>query len=33
MEELLGSRVFLDLRVKVEPHWPRREALLERFGY
>jgi GTP-binding protein Era len=33
MEELLGSRVFLDLRVKVEPNWPRREALLERFGY
>ena len=33
VEELLGSRVFLELRVKVEPNWPRREALLERFGY
>jgi len=33
IEELLGSRVFLDLRVKVEPSWPRREAMLERFGY
>jgi len=33
VEELLGSRVFLDLRVKVEPNWPRREGLLERFGY
>jgi GTP-binding protein Era len=33
VEALLGSRVFLDLRVKVEPNWPRREALLERFGY
>jgi len=33
VEELLGHRVFLDLRVKVEPNWPRREALLERFGY
>ncbi|HEY2667050.1 MAG TPA: GTPase Era [Actinomycetota bacterium] len=32
-EELLGSRVFLDLRVKVEPNWPRREGLVERFGY
>ncbi|MGH2731864.1 MAG: GTPase Era [Actinomycetota bacterium] len=33
IEALLGSRVFLDLRVKIEPHWPRREALLRRFGY
>ncbi len=33
IETLLGRRVFLDLRVKVEPHWPRREALLRRFGY
>jgi len=32
-EELLGSRVFLDLRVKVEPNWPRREGLVERLGY
>ena len=33
VEQLLGSRVFLDLRVKVEPNWPRREALVERLGY
>jgi len=33
VEALLGSRVFLDLRVKVEPNWPRREGLVERFGY
>ena len=33
VEELLGGRVFLDLRVKVEPNWPRREGLVERFGY
>ena len=33
VEALLGSRVFLQLRVRVEPSWPRRESLLERFGY
>ena len=33
VEAPLGSRVFLDLRVKVEPNWPRREGLVERFGY
>jgi GTP-binding protein Era len=33
VEELLGSRVFLDLRVNVEPNWPRREGLLKQFGY
>jgi len=33
IEALLGCRVFLQLRVRVEPSWPRREALLERFGY
>ena len=33
VEALLGSRVFLQLRVRVEPSWPRREGLLERFGY
>jgi GTP-binding protein Era len=33
IEALLGSRVFLQLRVRVEPSWPRREGLLERFGY
>lgn len=33
IEALLGSKVFLDLRVRVEPGWPRRDALVERFGY
>ena len=33
LEELLGSPVFLDLRVRVSPNWPRREDRLERFGY
>lgn len=33
LEELLGSPVFLDLRVRVAPNWPRREDRLERFGY
>jgi GTP-binding protein Era len=33
IEALLGTRVFLDLRVRVEPGWPRHEGKLERFGY
>jgi GTP-binding protein Era len=33
IEALLGSRVFLDLRVRVQAHWQRSAALLERFGY
>ncbi|HEU5004167.1 MAG TPA: GTPase Era [Actinomycetota bacterium] len=33
LEELLGAPVFLDLRVRVSPNWPRREDRLERFGY
>ncbi|MGH2704992.1 MAG: GTPase Era [Actinomycetota bacterium] len=33
IEALLGSRVFLDLRVRVQAHWQRSEAHLERFGY
>ncbi|MBW3588773.1 MAG: GTPase Era [Actinobacteria bacterium] len=33
IEALLGSRVFLDLRVKVEPNWQRRQQLLDRLGY
>lgn len=33
IEALLGSRVLLRLRVKVERDWQRREALVERFGY
>jgi GTP-binding protein Era len=32
MERLLGSRVYLDLRVKVSPDWTRREGSLRRFG-
>jgi GTP-binding protein Era len=32
IEELLGRRVFLDLRVKVREKWRRNEALLERLG-
>lgn len=33
IEALLGSRVFLDLRVKVEANWQRKEQLLDRLGY
>lgn len=33
IEALLGSKVFLDLRVKVEPRWQRDEDLLARMGY
>lgn len=33
IEVLLGTRVFLNLRVRVEPGWPRHEGKLERFGY
>ena len=33
IEALLGSRVLLRLRVKVERDWQRRESLVERFGY
>jgi GTP-binding protein Era len=33
IEALLGTKVFLDLRVRVEPGWPRHEGKLERFGY
>jgi GTP-binding protein Era len=32
IEAVLGSRVFLELRVKVKPRWRRDEALLERLG-
>jgi GTP-binding protein Era len=32
IERLLGGRVFLDLRVKVRPHWRRDENVLERLG-
>jgi GTP-binding protein Era len=32
IEALLGGQIFLDLRVKVRPHWRRDDALLDRFG-
>jgi GTP-binding protein Era len=32
IESLLGGQVFLDLQVKVRPHWRRDENVLERFG-
>ncbi len=32
VEQLLGHRVFLDLKVKVEPRWRRDQATLERLG-
>lgn len=33
IEALLGSRVYLHLRVKVERDWQKRSALVERFDY
>lgn len=33
IEALLGSRVYLRLRVKVEPNWQRRAGMISRFGY
>lgn len=33
IEALLGTHVFLDLRVKVERDWQRRAAMVDRFGY
>jgi GTPase len=33
IEALFGHRVFLDLRVKVEPQWQRRAHALDRLGY
>ena len=33
VETLLGSPVYLHLRVKVERDWQRRDALVARFGY
>lgn len=32
IEQLIGHRVFLDLKVKVEPRWRRDQATLERLG-
>jgi GTP-binding protein Era len=33
IESLLGKKVFLDLQVKVEKDWRKREQMLSRFGY
>ncbi len=33
IERLLGSRVFLELRVKVEKDWQRRDPILDRMGF
>ena len=33
LEALFGASVYLDLRVKVERDWQRKEALLDRMGY
>jgi GTP-binding protein Era len=32
IEQLLGRQVFLELTVKVRPHWRRNESQLERLG-
>jgi len=32
IERLLGGKVYLELQVKVRPHWRRDENVLERFG-
>jgi GTP-binding protein Era len=32
IERLLGRQVYLELQVKVRPHWRRDENVLERFG-
>lgn len=33
LERMFGAKVFLDLRVKVEPDWQRRDASLDRLGF
>lgn len=33
LEALLGTKVFLETRVKVEPDWQRRDHALDRLGY
>ena len=33
LERLFGARIYLDLRVKVEKDWQRREQLLDRLGF
>jgi len=32
IELLLGRKIFLELQVKVRPHWRRDERVLERLG-
>ncbi len=32
IEQLLGRQIFLELQVKVKPHWRQDEGLLERLG-
>lgn len=33
IEALLGSKIYLDLRVKVEPNWQRNAEIVKRMGY
>jgi GTP-binding protein Era len=33
LESMFGTRVFLDLRVKVEKDWQRKDELLDRLGF
>lgn len=33
IEKLLEKKVFLSLKVKVAPHWSRKDSWVERFGY
>ena len=33
LERVFGARVFLDLRVRVEKNWQRRDELLDRLGF
>ena len=33
LERLFGARVFLDLRVKVEKDWQRKDLSLDRLGF
>jgi GTP-binding protein Era len=32
IERLVGRKIFLELQVKVRPHWRRDERVLERLG-
>ena len=33
IEKLLGCKVFLELRVRVEPQWRRNANIIQRLGY